>query len=172
MLSQAKATGLSMEKDAAYPKLEAALYLVSTPIGNLEDITLRAIRVLKSADAVYCEDTRNSAHLMEHIGAKKPLISCHEHNERQRGAQIAARVAAGEAAGAPAVPGQPPLTDHCPLCALLGDRLGPPPTPWAPPALAQRHAPPAAARPGSPAPRWAIAAPPRGPPPPVTPVTA
>ena len=82
------------------------------------------------------------------------------------------RVAAGEAAGAPAVPGQPPLTDHCPLCALLGDRLGPPPTPWAPPALAQRHAPPAAARPGSPAPRWAIAAPPRGPPPPLTPVTA
>lgn len=111
MLSQAKATGLSMEKDAAYPKLEAALYLVSTPIGNLEDITLRAIRVLKSADAVYCEDTRNSAHLMEHIGAKKPLISCHEHNERQRGAQIAARVAAGEAIAYISDAGMPGISD-------------------------------------------------------------
>lgn len=100
-----------MDIDSACPKLEAALYLVATPIGNMEDITLRAIRVLKSADAIYCEDTRNSAHLLEHIGAKKPLISCHEHNERQRGEEIAARVAAGEAIAYISDAGMPGISD-------------------------------------------------------------
>lgn len=100
-----------MEIDATSSKLEAALYLVSTPIGNMEDITLRAVRILQSADAVYCEDTRNSSHLMEHIGAKKPLISCHEHNERQRGAEIALRVAAGEAIAYISDAGMPGISD-------------------------------------------------------------
>lgn len=60
--------------------LKTGLYLVSTPIGNLEDITLRALRVLKACDEIYCEDTRVSQKLLTYYGIKKPLFSYHEHN--------------------------------------------------------------------------------------------
>ncbi|MFB3777362.1 MAG: 16S rRNA (cytidine(1402)-2'-O)-methyltransferase [Bryobacteraceae bacterium] len=85
------------------------LYLVSTPIGNLEDITYRAVRILKEADLVACEDTRRSRTLLEHYGIRSPLISYHEHNESARAGEIlgmlleGSRVALVSDAGTPLV---------------------------------------------------------------------
>lgn len=64
------------------------LYLVATPIGNLEDITLRAIRVLREASVVACEDTRHTRHLLAHLGVRAETLSLHEHNERARIPQV------------------------------------------------------------------------------------
>jgi 16S rRNA (cytidine1402-2'-O)-methyltransferase len=72
------------------------LYIVATPIGNLSDITLRALEVLKSVDLVAAEDTRHSGMLMKHFGIKKPFISYHEHNEAKRTAELVERLAGGE----------------------------------------------------------------------------
>ena len=72
------------------------LTLVPTPVGNLEDITLRALRILGEADLIAAEDTRHAAILLKHHGISRPLLSLHEHNEAQRAGEIAARLAAGE----------------------------------------------------------------------------
>ena len=64
------------------------LYICATPIGNAEDITLRALRILKECDAVACEDTRHSAPLLIKYGINKPLISYHEHNEQSRSTHL------------------------------------------------------------------------------------
>jgi 16S rRNA (cytidine1402-2'-O)-methyltransferase len=72
------------------------LYIVATPIGNLSDITLRALEVLKSVDLVAAEDTRHSGMLMKHFGIKKPFISYHEHNEAKRTTELVERLAGGE----------------------------------------------------------------------------
>lgn len=72
------------------------LTLVPTPVGNLEDITLRALRVLREADAIAAEDTRHAGILLKHHGIHRPLISLHEHNEAARATEIADRLAAGE----------------------------------------------------------------------------
>lgn len=72
------------------------LELLASPIGNLGDITLRVLESLRRCDAVYCEDTRRTRQLMNHFKIKKPLISCHEHNEQSRAAQIVQRLQGGE----------------------------------------------------------------------------
>jgi 16S rRNA (cytidine1402-2'-O)-methyltransferase len=72
------------------------LTLVPTPVGNLEDITLRALRLLREADCIAAEDTRHAAILLKHHGISRPLVSLHEHNEAQRADEIAKRLAAGE----------------------------------------------------------------------------
>jgi 16S rRNA (cytidine1402-2'-O)-methyltransferase len=71
------------------------LYLVATPIGNREDITLRALRVLKEVDLIACEDTRHTRRLLDHFGISKPTISYHEHNEQARAAELVERLLAG-----------------------------------------------------------------------------
>lgn len=72
------------------------LYVVATPIGNLGDITLRALEALKSADVIAAEDTRHSGMLLKHFEISKPFVSYHEHNEAMRTAQLIERLAAGE----------------------------------------------------------------------------
>lgn len=72
------------------------LYIVATPIGNLADLTERARDVLAQVDQIACEDTRHSSKLLQHLGLRKPLLSVHEHNERERIAQIAALLAQGQ----------------------------------------------------------------------------
>jgi 16S rRNA (cytidine1402-2'-O)-methyltransferase len=86
-----------------------ALYVVATPIGNLADLTLRAVHVLALVEAIACEDTRHSAPLLRQLGIDKPLIALHEHNEREAATAVLGRLARGERvayisdAGTPAV---------------------------------------------------------------------
>ena len=87
------------------------LYVVSTPIGNLGDITLRALEVLKSVDVIAAEDTRHSGMLLKHFEIKKPLLSYHEHNEAMRAAQLVERLAAGENVALITDAGTPALSD-------------------------------------------------------------
>lgn len=75
--------------------LAPGLYLVATPIGNLEDITLRALRVLKSVDRIACEDTRQTQKLLNHFGITTPTVSYHLHNERSRADELVAALRAG-----------------------------------------------------------------------------
>jgi 16S rRNA (cytidine1402-2'-O)-methyltransferase len=87
------------------------LYVVSTPIGNLGDITLRALDVLKSVDVVAAEDTRHSGILLKHFEIKKPLLSYHEHNEAMRAAQLVERLGTGEDVALITDAGTPALSD-------------------------------------------------------------
>jgi 16S rRNA (cytidine1402-2'-O)-methyltransferase len=87
------------------------LYIVSTPIGNLEDITLRAVRVLKEADLIACEDTRHTRRLLDHLGIKKPFVSYHEHNERTRAEELVERLVAGESIALVSDAGTPGISD-------------------------------------------------------------
>ncbi|MEY2439420.1 MAG: rRNA (cytidine1402-2-O)-methyltransferase [Verrucomicrobiota bacterium] len=87
------------------------LAVVATPIGNLGDITLRALEVLKSADVVAAEDTRHSGMLLKHYQIAKPLISYHEHNEAMRTAQLIERIAAGETVALITDAGMPGVSD-------------------------------------------------------------
>jgi len=72
--------------------MPGTLYLVATPIGNLEDITLRALRVLREAHLIACEDTRQTGKLLAHFGIAKPMVSYHEHNEAARTAELIAKL--------------------------------------------------------------------------------
>jgi 16S rRNA (cytidine1402-2'-O)-methyltransferase len=91
--------------------LPAGLYLVGTPIGNLEDITLRALRVLRSVDRILCEDTRETRHLLERYDIRKPLASCHEHNEETRAAEMVDAIRAGERVAMVSDAGMPGISD-------------------------------------------------------------
>lgn len=87
------------------------LYIVPTPIGNLEDITLRAIRVLKESEIILCEDTRTSGFLLKHLEVKAPLWSHHKFNEHRTVEQIAERVAAGQTISLISDAGTPGISD-------------------------------------------------------------
>lgn len=88
-----------------------ALYLVSTPIGNLEDITLRALRVLKEVSVIACEDTRHTRRLLDHFGIKSPTISYHEHNEQARATELVHRMLNGESVAVVSDAGTPGISD-------------------------------------------------------------
>ncbi len=109
------------EKNTISP---STLYLVATPIGNLADLSPRAIKVLTEVDFVAAEDTRNTGTLLAAFGVKRPMVSYHEHNKRERGDQICDRLAAGEScalvtdAGTPAI--SDPGEDLVALCAERG----------------------------------------------------
>jgi len=75
--------------------VSGTLYVVATPIGNLDDITARAIRTLREVDRIVCEDTRHTRRLLDHFGISKPLVSYHEHNEQERAEELLAELAAG-----------------------------------------------------------------------------
>jgi 16S rRNA (cytidine1402-2'-O)-methyltransferase len=106
-LRQTLQTAAAVAGRQDYPR--GCLYVVATPIGNLADISLRALHALALADAIACEDTRTSGAFLRHFGLEKPLLALHEHNERAGAAQVCARLGAGERvayisdAGTPAV---------------------------------------------------------------------
>ena len=120
-MSSIKNHDFSQEKNAI---VGGTLYLVATPIGNLADLSERAIKVLSEVDFIAAEDTRNSQKLLSVLGISKPMVSYFEHNKRERGEQIIERLQAGEScalvtdAGTPAV--SDPGADLVVLCAERG----------------------------------------------------
>jgi 16S rRNA (cytidine1402-2'-O)-methyltransferase len=117
-MSSIKSTNLDIEKN----KVEkGTLYLVATPIGNLADLSERAVKVLSEVDFIAAEDTRNSLKLLSYLGISKPMVSYFEHNKRERGQIIADRLKSGEScalitdAGTPAI--SDPGEDIVALCA-------------------------------------------------------
>ena len=87
------------------------LYLVATPIGNLDDITLRAIETLRAVDVVASEDTRKTGRLLKHLGLQKAQVSFHEHNEEAAGERLMARLAAGDSVALVTNAGTPGIAD-------------------------------------------------------------
>ena len=92
-----------------YP--EATLYVVATPIGNLADITLRALHAMQLADAIACEDTRHTQPLLRHYGIDKPLLAVHEHNEAQAAGLVIERLQRGERVAYVSDAGTPAVSD-------------------------------------------------------------
>ena len=84
-----------MTLSSAQNSTMGTLYVVATPIGNLDDITARALRVLREVSLIAAEDTRHSARLMQHFGIGTPLAACHEHNEREQGSHFITRLLSG-----------------------------------------------------------------------------
>lgn len=93
------------------PSLSEGLHIVATPIGNLRDITIRALQTLAAADLVLCEDTRQSARLLEHYGIKTHRMALHEHNERERIGTMLERLGDGQAIALISDAGTPLLSD-------------------------------------------------------------
>jgi len=112
------------------------LLVVATPIGNLDDLSPRARAAFESADLIACEDTRHTGRLLAHLGVKKPLISLHEHNERQRLPRLLAELQEGKTIAVASDAGTPLLSDPGFLlvreAAALGVRIEPVPGPAAP----------------------------------------
>ena len=100
------------------------LYLVGTPIGNLEDLTYRAVRILKEVDFVAAEDTRVSGKLLHYLEISKPLVSYHEHNRKQRGPELVQRMLAGETCALVTDAGMPAVSDPCEDLANLCHEAG------------------------------------------------
>ena len=106
MLQQAAAAAAGAQQ---YPA--ASLYVVATPIGNLADLTLRAVHVLGRVDAIACEDTRVSAALLRHLGLDKPLLAVHEHNEASAAQGVIERLAQGQRVAYVSDAGTPAVSD-------------------------------------------------------------
>jgi len=107
-----KPLAISEKPLAISPKpLAPGLYLVATPIGNLEDITLRALRVLQSVDRIACEDTRQTQKLLNHFQIKKPTVSYHLHNEGERSEDLIAELKAGARIAVVSDAGTPGIAD-------------------------------------------------------------
>jgi len=90
---------------------QACLYLVATPIGNLEDITLRALRILKEVDQIGCEDTRHTQKLLSHYNIRRPLVSYHEHNELTRAPELVVAMEQGAQIALVSDAGMPLVSD-------------------------------------------------------------
>src|ERR1035437_3272220 len=97
--------------DAPETPLASGLYLVATPIGNLGDITLRALDVLKRVDRIACEDTRQTQKLLNHFEIATPTVSCHQHNERQRAIELVEALKAGGRIALVSDAGMPGVSD-------------------------------------------------------------
>jgi 16S rRNA (cytidine1402-2'-O)-methyltransferase len=128
---QEREDGRFAEADAADAKdgdrpLAPGLYLVATPIGNLEDITLRALRVLRSVDRIACEDTRQTQKLLNHFGIRTPTVSCHMHNEAGRAAELTAELKAGARIAVVSDAGTPGIADPGGQVALAAIAAGVP----------------------------------------------
>jgi 16S rRNA (cytidine1402-2'-O)-methyltransferase len=94
------------------PEISGRVVLVPTPIGNMSDITLRALEILRGADRIACEDTRHSGQLLAHHGISgKPLVSLHEHNEARRAPDLIAAARAGETIAVISDAGMPGISD-------------------------------------------------------------
>jgi 16S rRNA (cytidine1402-2'-O)-methyltransferase len=93
------------------PLIPGTLYLVATPIGNLEDITLRALRTLKECDVIAAEDTRHTGQLLKHFGIAKPMLSYFRFNEARRSEEIVARLRQGQKIALVADAGSPGISD-------------------------------------------------------------
>lgn len=101
---------------------EPCVYFVATPIGNLKDITLRALDVLRAADLIFCEDTRHSLKLLSAYDIKKPLFSCHKFNEREAAEKIAAAAKEGKRVAVISDAGMPVISDPGnTVCKILKD---------------------------------------------------
>lgn len=98
--------------------------MVATPIGNLADITLRAVHVLGRVDAVACEDTRVGAQLLRHLGLKKPLVALHAHNEHEAAAAVLQRLAAGESVACISDAGTPAVSDPGAVLVAAASQAG------------------------------------------------
>lgn len=107
--SSVAAAVLAEAMQQSYP--ESALYVLATPIGNVCDVTLRALHVLAIVDAVACEDTRNTSHLLNRYGISQTLIAAHEHNEREAADKIIARLQQGERIALVSDAGTPAVSD-------------------------------------------------------------
>ncbi len=97
------------ERDAI--RCPSGLYVVATPIGNLEDITLRAIKTLNGVDLIAAEDTRHTSRLLSHYRIRTPLVSCHEHNEQQRSPELIGKIQSGAAVALVSDAGTPSVSD-------------------------------------------------------------
>jgi 16S rRNA (cytidine1402-2'-O)-methyltransferase len=97
--------------DDTLPTLAPGLYLVATPIGNLGDITLRALDVLRSADRIACEDTRQTQKLLNHYEISTPTVSCHQHNEHTRASELVKALQTGSRIALVSDAGMPAISD-------------------------------------------------------------
>src|SRR5438477_12582779 len=110
--------------NATMPRMPGKLYIIATPIGNLEDISARALRILREVELIACEDTRHTRKLLNHFGIKTKTISYHEHNERERAIELCRLLQAAKDIALVSDAGTPLISDpgrHIVLAAIESD---------------------------------------------------